>query len=115
MNILITNSVPLNGGDEALLRATIESLKTRWPKSEITTLCKNVDLTRQYLPDLSLGPDIEFATNGSLPEVSAAYRNADLVISAPGGFLHDFYPVEYRLRGFEVALSLGKPLVLFAQ
>jgi polysaccharide pyruvyl transferase WcaK-like protein/SAM-dependent methyltransferase len=115
MKILITNAVPLNGGDEALLRGLIESLQTRWPQSTITTLCNHLELTRQHLPDLPVAADLEFASNGSLRETSALYRQADIVLSAPGGFLHDFYPLEERLRGFEVALALRKPLILLGQ
>jgi colanic acid/amylovoran biosynthesis protein len=115
VNFLITNSVPLNGGDEALLRALVESLTQRWPQSRATVLCKDVELARRYLPDLSLAPDLEFAEGASLRQISALYRDADVVLSAPGGFLHDFYPIEDRLRGFEVALALRKPLILLGQ
>src|SRR5438552_1628267 len=115
MNILISNAVPLNGGDEALLRAVIESLRKRWPQSTITTLCKDLELTRHYCPDLQLGSDLEFAQNALLRHASESYRRADIVLSAPGGFLHDFYPIEDRLRGFEVALALGKPLIVLGQ
>ena len=116
MNILITNSVPLNGGDEALLRAVIGSLQRRWPNSEISVLCKQWELGQKFLPDLNLAPDLEFAKNAAEREqVSRLYRQADIVLSAPGGFLNDFYGVEDRLRGLEVALSLRKPVVLLAQ
>ena len=116
MNILITNAVPLNGGDEALLRATVESLKVRWPQSNITTLCKQVDLTRRQLPDLSFASDLEFTTNiEELQQVAELYRTADVVLSAAGSIFHDHYPIEDRLRGLEFALDIGKPVVLFAQ
>ena len=116
MNILITNAVPLNGGDEALLRATVESLQARWPGSKITTLCNKIEATRRQLPDLSFASDLEFATDiAELQEVAELYRAADLVLSAAGGIFHDHYPIEDRLRGFEFALDLGKPVVLFAQ
>lgn len=116
MNFLITNAVPLNGGDEALLRATVESLKARWPQSNVTTLCKNVELTRRQLPDLSFAPDLEFATDiEELQQVAELYRSAEVVLSAAGGIFHDHYPTEDRLRGLEFALDLGKPVVLFAQ
>ena len=58
MNFLITNSVPLNGGDEALLRATVESLGQSFPGSNVTVLCKDVELARKYLPDLDLESDL---------------------------------------------------------
>jgi len=116
MNFLITNAVPLNGGDEALLRATVESRKARWPQSNVTTLCKNVELTRRQLPDLSFASDLEFATDiEELQQVAELYRAADVVLSAAGGIFHDHYPTEDRLCGLEFALDLGKPVVLFAQ
>lgn len=116
MNFLITNSVPLNGGDEALLRALIAALVRRWPNSDITVLCKDMALCRKYLPDLKLASDLEFATTEKSRRSSLeCYRKADLVLSAPGGFLHDHYSIEERLRGFEVALRLSKPLILVAQ
>lgn len=115
MNFLITNSVPLNGGDEALLRATVEGLKRRFPGSTITTLCQDVEIARKYLPDLELDSDLEFVTLDSLERVGALYHDADIVLSAPGCFLHDFYSVEERLRGYEAALALNKPVVLLAQ
>lgn len=115
MNFLITNSVPLNGGDEALLRATVEGLNQRFPGSTITTLCQDVETARQYLPDLELDSDLEFVTLDSLERVGALYHDADIVLSAPGCFLHDFYSIEERLRGFEAAFALHKPVVLLAQ
>jgi colanic acid/amylovoran biosynthesis protein len=116
MNILITNSVPLNGGDEALLQATVESLRVRWPQSRITVLCRDVDQARARFTDLSIESDLEFVKSSRQRAcVSNCYREANLVLSAPGGFLNDYYPLAQRLRGFEVAIALGKPVVLFAQ
>jgi len=116
MRILITNSVPANGGDEALLRAAIEGMCTRWPNVDITVLCNDPDLACRLLPDLRFGPDLEFVrTSADRERVSELYRSADAVVSAPGGFLHDFYPISDRLNGLEVALALGKPVVLLAQ
>lgn len=116
MKFLITNSVPLNGGDEALLRALIIALTRRWPESTVTVLCRDLDRCREQLPDLDLGSDLEFADSPDTRTKSLeSYRTADVVISAPGGFLHDHYSIEDRLRGFEVALELSKPVVLLAQ
>src|SRR5438876_11565827 len=59
MRVLITNAVPLNGGDEALLRATIAALTDQFPGADIDVLCNNAPLSRQYLPDLDLDSDLE--------------------------------------------------------
>src|SRR5688572_162556 len=115
MKILITNAVPLNGGDEALLRATVDSLKARWPHAHVTTLCKHAKKVQALLPDLSIDSDLEFVSDGDRRRVYNLYQEADIVISAPGGFLHDFYPIHDRLEGLKVALRLGKPLILLAQ
>jgi colanic acid/amylovoran biosynthesis protein len=40
------------------------------------------------------------------------YRRADAVFSAPGGYLHDNYPISARLDGLEIALDLQKPVFL---
>lgn len=152
VRFLITNAVPLNGGDEALLRALAGSLARRWPESRITVLCKAAETVRTLLPDMTLLPDLEFtdpqgkkreaarkhkagggpvgalaqklglqtqleflASSPARREVLRAYQEADVVLSAPGGFLSDHYSLEPRMRGFELALRLGKPVVLCAQ
>jgi colanic acid/amylovoran biosynthesis protein len=43
------------------------------------------------------------------------YKSADLVVSSAGGFLHDFYGIEHRLFGFEMAMALGRPVVILGQ
>lgn len=116
MNVLITNSVPLNGGDEALLRALVESLRRAIPGVVVSVLTKNLDLCRAHLPDLDLGADLEFArSDAERDDARRRYDAADLVLSAPGGFFHDHYAIEPRLRGLELALSLGKPVALAGQ
>ncbi len=147
MNVLVTNSVPLNGGDEALLRGLIEALARRSPGASFGVLCNSPAVTRSLLPDLELDADLEHADRSSevvpkavekvrrvvrglapggwlgvtLDQLTAGpgrrrilerYRWADVVLSAPGGYFHDFYGVEDRLRGLETALDLGKPVFL---
>lgn len=116
MRFLITNSVPLNGGDEALLRGLILALKQRIGGSSVITLCKNLNQCRELLPDLDLASDLEFsATPLEFAATRGLYRDADAVLSAPGGFFHDHYAIEPRLRGLEVALAFGKPVFLCGQ
>lgn len=146
MKILITNAVPLNGGDEALLRATIESLQVKCRGAKIKVLCTQMDLCRKYLPDIDFDSSLEFMRHDEYSlscrirrllrnrlkialtsrislmlasrderRVIGHYKKADIIISSPGGFLHDYYPVEERLNGIEMAVAMGKKVVIFAQ
>jgi colanic acid/amylovoran biosynthesis protein len=149
MRVLITNSVPLNGGDEALLRATLAVLHDQFPGCSIKVLCKDVDICRKYHTDLDLDSDLEYIryprsvtshrvfkartminawvgpswaarvsrllANRAERRIIGHYRSADLVLSSADGFLHDFYDVEHRLLGFEMALELGRPVVIVGQ
>ena len=148
MNVLITNSVPLNGGDEALLRALVGTIARAVPGARFTVLTSATRTARIVLPDLRFDDDLEHATpeiarrllagvSGSAgsparrvaasavrrfleivdggrgrQRILALYRDADVVFSAPGGYLHDHYPVSARLRGLETAVEMGKPVLL---
>ena len=149
LRVLITNSVPLNGGDEALLRATLALLHDQFPGCSITVLCKDVDICRRYHTDLDLDSDLEYirypqsvtghrvfkartiindrvgpswaarlsrlVANKAERRIIGHYKSADLIVSSAGGFLHDFYGIEHRLLGFEMALELGRPVVIVGQ
>ncbi len=141
--ILLTDAVPVNGGDEALLVGLLHGLRQVWADADFTILSRRASQSRKLLPQLhiesSLGstwisrwttPD-EGRRNGKpgLPKrliarlahaadvarVSRFYRRSDLVVSVPGGFLSDHYDIVTALQGFELAWRLGKPLVLFGQ
>jgi polysaccharide pyruvyl transferase WcaK-like protein len=150
-SFLIVHSHPVNGGDEALLRATMMSIAERWPQSSIQVLCGAADLGARGIPDLQLEADLYdlptipyrslyrtsrrvWAAVAHVPglaratysltrrigswgrkEVEARYREADIVLSAPGGFLHDHYEIAGRLDSLEFALNLGKKVMIFAQ
>jgi polysaccharide pyruvyl transferase WcaK-like protein len=105
--------MPVNGGDEALLMALLRGLTGLWPTAPITVLCHRPDESRRLLPAVHIEPAI--ARDNDVSRVEPFYREADLVISTPGGFLHEHYNIEPALRGFELATRLGKPLALFAQ
>jgi len=53
------NSVPLNGGDEALLRATIFLLEKTYSNTKITVLCNDLTNTKKYFPDLLIAGDLD--------------------------------------------------------
>lgn len=111
--VLITDAVPLNGGDETLVLGLLRALKRRWTTARFKILCHRPDESRQVLPGYSIEAALEPHQHSDA--VERFYGWADMVISTPGGFLHDHYDISATLRGFELALRLRKPLVLFAQ
>lgn len=60
MNILITNSVPANGGDEALLLAIILGIKAKLPNAKINVLCNNPVKLKDYIDFAILDWDWEY-------------------------------------------------------
>lgn len=58
--IVIINAVPINGGDEALLKATLLGLKDYFTNPSILILCNNPNLYKKYFPDLALDWDWEY-------------------------------------------------------
>ena len=148
MNVLVTNSVPLNGGDEALLRALLDTLAGAVPGTRFTVLTSATSLARRVLPDLRFDDDLEHAVpsaaRGAIDALALSwqsrggrlatalarrgverlcgrqgrhrilelYSQADAVFAAPGGYLHDHYPVTDRLAALDIAVRLGKPVLL---
>ena len=60
-NIVIINSVPINGGDEALLKATMLILEDNLADANIFVLCNNPVLYKKYLPSIKFDWDWEYA------------------------------------------------------
>ena len=58
--IVIINAVPINGGDEALLEATLLGLKKQFNNPSILVLCNNPKLYKKYFPNLELDWDWEY-------------------------------------------------------
>ncbi len=60
-NIVIINSVAINGGDEALLLATILGLKDCFSCASVTVLCDNPKLYSKYINYVEFDWDWEYA------------------------------------------------------
>ncbi|WP_298368902.1 polysaccharide pyruvyl transferase family protein [uncultured Lutibacter sp.] len=58
--IVIINAVPINGGDEALLKATLLGLKKQFNNPSILVLCNNPNLYKKFFPNLELDWDWEY-------------------------------------------------------
>jgi colanic acid/amylovoran biosynthesis protein len=111
--VLITDAMLVNGGDEALVTGLINALTRRWPAARFMILSHRFDASRHVVQGLRIERALD--REDGIETVEQHYRWADFVISAPGGFLHEHYDITAALRGFRLALDLGKPLVLFAQ
>jgi len=139
MNFLIINSVALNGGDEALLLATIMGIKNKYPNAQIIVLAKDYKICNKYIQYVNFLPDWEYSisrllilqtirkvlekmgiplyhrlsllfTSKTEKRVVDLYKNADVIISSPGGYIHDIYGYHWRLKAFEMALYFKKNL-----
>ena len=99
--VLITDAMLVNGGDEALVTGLIKALTRRWPAARFTILSHRFDESREVLPDLQIARALE--REDEIEAVEQYYRSADLIISAPGGFLHEHYDITAALRGFQLA------------
>jgi len=62
-SVLITNSVALNGGDEALLRSTIELIKLKIPNCNFLVLTNTPELCKTLFPDIAFDKDWEYVFN----------------------------------------------------
>lgn len=60
-NVLIINSVPINGGDEALLKATLLGINHHFEKHTIDVLCNNPELYKKHIDYVNLDWDWEYA------------------------------------------------------
>lgn len=154
-NIVIINSVPINGGDEALLKASMLILEDNLAAANIFVLCNNPVLYKKYLPSVKLDWDWEYAflkSDSKAPSlvfkikrklryflnkffklafdskvsqllgskrerrVFKILKESDIIISAAGGYFHDFYGYEKRLSTLEfIHHTLNKPYFIFYQ
>jgi len=65
MKVVVTNSVPLNGGDEALLLSLIKGIKDSFPHAQIFLLCNAVDNVKKYINYIPIYSDWEYTVNRS--------------------------------------------------
>lgn len=100
-----------NVGDEALLKAIVDALRSCDNKIHITVLSAQPEKTGR-----SLGVAAVSRTN--LRDIVAAIRNTDLLISGGGSLLQDVtgpLTIPYYLGIVAMAKALGKPVMFYAQ
>lgn len=149
--ILITNSVAINGGDEALLRVTMEAFKSKLSNCSFIVLTNNPKDCSRYLPDIIFDYDWEYVLNKYPPglinkikskirnrlqrhfkvsylnffsrffagenekKIYNYYRDADVILSSAGGYIHDIYGYDGRILGYQLAIFLKKDFFFFGQ
>lgn len=124
--ILIIDGWLANAGDAAINVATTLSLQRRLPGARVALAAHHRSLVGDRYPELDLVPPIDALAGVSWPwtteedvaeraVVEEAVEEADLVITAGGGYMLERYRPEGRIRGYEHLLERGKRLVLYAQ
>jgi colanic acid/amylovoran biosynthesis protein len=155
MKIVITNAVTCNGGDAAILLATVKLLRSALGgDTQFVIFDSQPEIAGRHYPELDFrelwharatrragswlrkprrafllgrvrlaaacrrrgwramaGLLLDHAERRALDD----YCTADCVVSTGGTYLVEHYPLRPRLFEFELALALGKPLVLFTQ
>lgn len=142
MQILLTDNVILNGGDSAILKGTIDSLKDDLGinQSSLTIHCDYYDTAVTHYPELPLKRSIQEAIRMFPPKffwryshdqrffklnmialsrqeklAYSDYKKSDIVITCGGSFLTDAYALDLTLLGFDIALNAGLPTYLIGQ
>lgn len=124
-NILIVNAVLLNNGDAALVLSLYNKLKING--HDVTIASFNYKSVVRKYPNLTLIkalgggflfrkiPFLRIVLMPILFFMSKKHRNADIVISAPGGYINSFYNIKSSLQVLKIAKQLNKKTGIYAQ
>jgi colanic acid/amylovoran biosynthesis protein len=103
MKIVITNAVPLNAGDAAILRATIAILRQDSEDHDILVYGEQVEIAERFYPDLSFrrslhGQLAQWAGTGLRAKFAAAMLMAIAFVArvTPGRWLAHLLPAPLR-------------------
>ncbi|PPA70275.1 polysaccharide pyruvyl transferase CsaB [Jeotgalibacillus proteolyticus] len=100
-----------NVGDEAILYAIIQSLRSIEPKVDIVVLSNNPEKTKEQY-------DVKAVNRWSIREVSSAIKHSDGLISGGGSLLQDetgWKSIPYYTGIMKIAQFLKKPVFVYAQ
>lgn len=125
MNILIGNTVPVNGGDAALLFALYEALVERDHRVEIASY--HFKTVSRHYPELPLVPEgvqgwvyrklppLRFLMERLTPRLVPAYRRASLILGCPGGYFNSYYGIRGHVMKMAAAHKQGKTTAIYSQ
>lgn len=124
-NVVINNVVPLNNGDVALFLSLYYALIEKGYTVKIAAY--HIREAKQAYPNLPLFPELcqgflfrklPFLKKYILPfsfRFNKAYRNADLIIGAPGGYINSYYSIKSSLSIFKIAKRNNKKTAIYSQ
>ena len=125
LNILINNAVPLNNGDVALFISLYRSLVKEGFTVQIAAY--HYKLGRKFYPNLplikELGQNRIFVKLPILKQIllpflflfSKPYRNADIIIGVPGGYINSNYSIKNSLLIYKIAKFFKKRTAIYSQ
>ena len=125
IQILINNVVPLNNGDVALFYSLYTKLIAAGFQVKIATYYYN--LAKELYPDIPFVEEIgqhkifikiPFLKPLVLPLLfllSKSYRNADVIIGSPGGYINSNYNIKNSLSVYKIAKFFGKKSLIYSQ
>lgn len=123
--VLITHAMPVNNGDAALVSALYQLLISRGFEVSIASYYYSV-VKKKYpgLPIIRELADYYFLRK--LPFLkplfmrlnfwlNSNYRNNDVFIACPGGYVNSYYQLEYALLPLRLAHNYGKKTAIYSQ
>lgn len=112
VRILISGYYGFNNiGDESILRAVVDNLRSRLSDIEITVLSKNPDFTAQKY-------GVRSVNRKSVKDIISAVRKCDLLVSGGGSLLQDVTSkksILYYLMIMWLSFFFGKKVFIYSQ
>ena len=123
--VLIVNAVPVNNGDAALVMAIYSAFEKKGLDVAIAT--HNYKIVSGYYPDKEIVRDLlDYYIIKKLPIIRyilipffliilKQYREADIVLGAPGGYINSYYGIFDKLYVLFMCKLLGKKTAIYSQ
>ena len=125
IKVLINNVAPLNNGDVALFSSLYNQLKDAGFSIKIATY--SYKLAKEKYPNFPMVKDLgqskifiklPFLKQYVLPFLyffSKPYREADIIIGTPGGYINSNYSIRNNILIYKIAKKFGKKTAIYSQ
>lgn len=123
---LINNTALRNNGDVALIQSLSNALVRNGHQVIIATsyseYAKQIDVAEAFCPDVT-GYSKKKFQNNVLANIAAIskfisnkhYRNCDVILGAPGGYVNSFYGIGWKFKIYKWAKFFGKKTAIYSQ